>query len=111
MQSGKLRKRFTILTYAADFNNYGENKPPSEDDDWTTFATVYGSLDAETGEEYEQGDKVNAKVTHRIKIRYLDGLLDKMRFKLGSRYFNIDRILPDRTDAKNMVIKAIEKTS
>ncbi len=106
MQSGKLRKRFTIQTYTAKLNNYFENEQT-----WTTFKIRWGSLDAETGGEYEQGDKVNARVTHRIKIRYLEGLLDKMRFKLGSRYFNIDRILPDRTDARNMLIKAIEKTS
>jgi SPP1 family predicted phage head-tail adaptor len=109
MQSGKLRKRFTIQTYTDAFNDYGETTAQSDDTKWSTFAMRWGSLNAVSGKEYEIGDKVNSKVTHEIVLRYLSGLLPKMRFKLGTRYFNIDRILPDRTDKRNMRVAVIEK--
>lgn len=104
MQSGKLRHRFTIQTYTDALNDYGENIIS-----WSTFAQRWGSLKAITGEEDELADKVTGDTTYNIKIRILDGLLPKMRFKLGTRYFNIDKILPDRTDNKHQLVRVREK--
>ena len=105
MQSGKLRKRFTIQYYASEnLNDYGENVP-----NWTTFATRWGSLDAFGGNERELAEKVTADVTHKIRIRYTDNLTPAMRFKLGDRYFEIRRILADRTDEKFQLILVEEK--
>ena len=104
MQSGKLRKRFTVQTYSGTLNDYGEMEAS-----WTTFSTIWGSLNATKGDEIELADKVIADTTYDIKIRFLSGLLPKMRFKLGTRYFNIIKILPDRTDARFQIVQVGEK--
>lgn len=108
MQSGKLRHRFTIKTYTENLNDYGEDEQTP-----ATFASRWGSLKAVNGDEKDIGDKVTAAVTHEIRIRYLSGLLPSMWLTLGTgeslRTFEIERILPDRTDKRNQLILAIEK--
>ena len=109
MQSGKLRHRFTIQKYTDTLNDYGENVPPTNDSDWSTFAQRWGALNPVRGDERDLGDKIATEVAYVIKIRFTAGLLPSMRFKLGSRYFNIEQIRPDRTDERYQEIIAIEK--
>lgn len=94
MRVGKLRHRLVIQTYTDAVNAYGE---PSRT--WTTFATVFADIRPVSGREYLASDKVQAEVSTVIVIRYLDGLLPKMRCTNAGRTFEIVAALPDRTNA------------
>jgi len=104
MKVGRLRDRLTIQTYTDAFNDYGETTKT-----WATFATVYAEIRPVTGREYLQSDKLQGEISHIITIRWLDGVLPKMRATDGTRTFEIVAPLPDRTNAKMMRLMCNEK--
>lgn len=87
MRAGQLRHRLEIQTKSGTQDTYGQ---PAED--WTTQATVWGSVEPLLGRERFTAQQTQAEVTHRIRIRHRD-LTAKSRIKFGSRYFEIIEIL------------------
>jgi len=104
MKSGRLRDRITIQTYTDSLNSYGELVKT-----WATFATVFAEITPISGREYLQSEQVRGEISHRIRIRYLAGILDKMQIVHGSRTFQIVAVLPDRTNAREIIIMANER--
>ena len=84
MRIGKLRRRITI-----------ERVTETQDTDgavletWSTYATVQASIELISGREYFAAQSTQADVTHRIRIRYLSGIVPKMRVSYNSRIFDI----------------------
>jgi len=84
LRIGKLRRRITI-----------ERVTETQDTDgavletWSTYATVQASIEPISGREYFAAQSTQADVTHRIRIRYLSGIVPKMRVSYNSRIFDI----------------------
>lgn len=103
MESGKLRHVLTI-------------EQPTETKDasgrvsvaWSTFATAYGSLASSSYKYQVMAESSKLIASHVITIRYLDGLTERMRLKLGSRTFSIISIKEDSTTKRDFVILAYE---
>lgn len=104
MKTGRLRDRLTIQTYTVSLNTYGETVKT-----WTTFATVYSEIRPVSGREYLQSDKVQAEISHVITIRFLAGVLPKMRATDGTRIFEIVASLPDRKNKTMLQLMCNEK--
>ena len=69
------------------------------DTGWVEFASVWAGIKPRFAGEKLHGDVVYAKATHTITIRHLAGLKPDMRFRLGSRIFEILSIINvDETD-------------
>jgi len=81
---GKLRHRITI-------EQVSETQDPdgSVIESWSTYATVQASIEPISGREYVAAQSTQADVTHRIRIRYLSGIVPKMRVSYNSRIFDI----------------------
>ena len=60
---------------------------------WGTFATIWAQLRPERADEQFEGERFQARVYHRIFIRYLSGVIPKMRILYGSRVFEIQGIM------------------
>jgi SPP1 family predicted phage head-tail adaptor len=81
---GKLRHRITI-----------EQVTETQDADgsiveiWSPFAVVQASIEPASGREYLAAQSIQADVTHRIILRFLTGIVPKMRVNYGSRIFDI----------------------
>jgi SPP1 family predicted phage head-tail adaptor len=88
MEAGKLNKRITIQQQSTTQDSYGEAV-----NTWTTFATVWAAINPIIGKEFFASDIVNSKVTTKIRIRYLSGLLPKMRAVYGSKNYDIKAIM------------------
>lgn len=88
IESGKLRHRITIQQRSTTQDVYGE---PT--DTWTTFATVWASVEPIIGREFFASEQVQAEVTTKIRIRNLDGILPKMRVSFGSKIYDIKAIM------------------
>lgn len=101
---GRLRDQVVFETPSGTLNTYGEPV-----DTWSTFATVFGELRSVSGSEYLKSDRIQGDVSHQITVRFLSGLLPKMRAKVGTRVFEIAAILPDRTNAKFQQVIVREK--
>jgi SPP1 family predicted phage head-tail adaptor len=81
---GRLRHRIAIERVTETRDTDG-----SVIETWSTYATVQASIDPISGREYFAAQSVQADLTHRIVMRYLSGIVPKMRVKYGSRIFDI----------------------
>ena len=87
MPIGKLRHRLTIQAAAPGADPYGGQSDP-----WakpTALAKVWGRIESLRGREQLHGMQLEDRVTHRITIRYRDGVTAKQRVAFGARVFNI----------------------
>jgi SPP1 family predicted phage head-tail adaptor len=71
----------------------GQDATGAVTESWDTFATVWSSLEPIAGREYFEAKQTMADTTHRIRIRYLSGVVPKMRVLFGSRIYNITEII------------------
>lgn len=104
MKSGRLRDKITFQTYAESLTESGGLVKA-----WTDFAIVFAEILPVSGREYIAASQVQGEISHKIRIRYLSGLHSKMRIVSGLRTFEIVAILPDRTNAREIIILANEK--
>jgi SPP1 family predicted phage head-tail adaptor len=84
MKIGKLRHRIAIEQVAEIQDSDG-----SVIETWSAFADVQASLEPVSGREYLAAHSTQADVTHRINLRYLAGIVPKMRVNYDSRIFDI----------------------
>lgn len=65
---------------------------------WSTFATVWASIEPLSAREFVAAQAEASKVTARIKIRYRTGVTAKMRIYHAYKdlYYNIEGILSDK---------------
>jgi SPP1 family predicted phage head-tail adaptor len=91
MRAGELRSRVALQTATETQDDYGAPVPS-----WATTATVWGEVVDLSGREYFAAQQVNAEVSTRIRIRYLAGVVPKMRAVANGRTFDILAVLdPD----------------
>lgn len=87
--AGLLDRRITLQNSTFTQNSIGEAVLS-----WTNFATVWASVEPISGREFWAMQQVHAEVTVRIRIRYLAGVVPKMRvIGTGSKVFNIEAII------------------
>jgi SPP1 family predicted phage head-tail adaptor len=60
---------------------------------FTTWKTVDAAIWDATSNERNQASSTNLVITHRIRIRYKQGLKASYRIKFGLRYFNITSLV------------------
>lgn len=60
---------------------------------WTELATVWAAMHQKSGREREAADRLGAHAATDITIRYRSGVTTDMRFRLGTRHFNIRAVL------------------
>ena len=63
---------------------------------WSKFASAQGSIEPVSGREYFDAQTTQADVTHRIYLRYIAGVIPKMRMKYGARIFDILSVINTR---------------
>lgn len=103
MEAGKLRHRITIQSATQTTNGFGEVTKT-----WATFATVWAAVEPLTGREYMQARQAEASVTTKIRIRERSGVTERMRVSWGAHVFDIDAVLADPTNAREMVLMCSE---
>ena len=103
MNSGKLRHRIKIEQAETHIDDYGENKQQ-----WTELYSLWADVRNESGAERTTASKLQAEITHSIKVRYYPNITPDMRINWSSRIMQIIAVLPDKTNAKFLIIKARE---
>lgn len=88
MRAGELRHRLTIKQKSVVRDDYGQ-----ETITWTTFATVWGSVEPLSGDTYIAGQQLEAAVDTRIRIRYLSGVVPTMEVYYGSHTYDIKSVI------------------
>ncbi len=71
-------------------------------DPFYSHIKTYGAILPLIGREYWSAKQINAKITGKVRIRYIPGINSKMRVKFGSRILEINA--PINVEEKNKEI-------
>ena len=88
LRAGDMWTRVTIQQATTTKNEVGEPTLT-----WSTFATVWASVESLSARETERFAETVGFMTHRVKIRYLDGLTSAMRIVYRNRTLEIGQVL------------------
>ena len=85
---GKLRERVTVQIASGTTNALGETVMT-----WANSSSVWASVQGVSASEALANGQQETTVTHRVRMRYLPGLTQQMRFSWRSRTLNIVSLL------------------
>jgi SPP1 family predicted phage head-tail adaptor len=102
---GELRKRIELQAPVDTIDAYGQATRS-----WTTYATVYASVEPASGQENTIAEAMQVQQTHTITIRYRSDVLATHRALFSSRQFNFQFVR--NIDERNrwLEITATERT-
>lgn len=87
MRAGELDQRITIQTYATSRGLSGE-----ELQSWDTWKAVWANVQTSGGSENFYSPQLVAESSHKIKLRYLSGILPTMRILWDGHILDIVHI-------------------
>jgi len=76
---------------------------------WNTYYTTWASVRPLSGREQEQGMARQASISHRVRVRFKDGILHGDRISMGSRTLEIVSIRNIDEGSWELEIDAIER--
>lgn len=76
---------------------------------WATVATIRASIDPLSGREYFQAAQAQAETTHKLTIRWYEGLTTKHRILFGTRILEIQSVLVPEEKRQWMVLMCKEQ--
>lgn len=85
---GKLRERVTVQIASGTTNALGETVLA-----WSDSSAVWASVEGVSAREALLAGQQETSVTHKVRLRYLPGLTQQMRFAWRSRTLNIISLL------------------
>lgn len=86
--AGKYRHPLTIESRETTSDSYGAST-----ESWVVFANVRGAILPISGRELYQADVVNSEISHRVHIRYIQGVKPSMRVNFNGRILTIDSVI------------------
>lgn len=90
---GSLRRRVTLQTETRVSDEAG-----GYTSGWSDVATVWAEITPLSGQERYAARRIEARATHRARLRYREGVTSSMRLAHDGRIFNIRAVL-DRSEA------------
>jgi len=85
---GKLRHRVDIEQPSSERDAQGGSV-----DTWQLVRSVWAKVEPLSGREFWAAQEQNSQVTHRVTVRYQDGISTKMRLHFRGRVLHIDSII------------------
>jgi SPP1 family predicted phage head-tail adaptor len=104
VRAGKLRHRITIQTQTKTQDTTG-----SVIASWSTFATLWASVDDESGREGYSASQVQSERTTNIRIREYPGITPKMRVVHGADAYDIESVIRDPTHARQLQLICVKR--
>ncbi|MDP3059050.1 MAG: phage head closure protein [bacterium] len=103
MKIGELRHLITLQTPTITKDSLGVVS-----ETWSDTASVYAQIEALSGREYFAVARVNAEVTHRVRIRYLRGIVPAMRVVAGAKALDIQAVLDVDGKKRELTLMCVE---
>jgi SPP1 family predicted phage head-tail adaptor len=88
IDAGKLRDRVTVQIASGTTNALGETVLA-----WSNSTSVWASVDGVTAREALTAGQQEVSITHKVRLRYLPGLTQQMRFAWRGRTLEIVSLL------------------
>lgn len=106
MQAGQLRHRITVQQRSQSADDSGQLI-----DSWSTLAILWARIRWLSGREYIAARQAQADVKVEITIRQRDDIHERMRVSWGSHIYDIEAILPDETNNRQLTMLCSEVVS
>jgi SPP1 family predicted phage head-tail adaptor len=87
IQAGKLRHRVTVQRYA--LGSPQQTATGATDGAWADYITVWSSIEPVSGREPFLAQAHLSEITHKIRMRYHEGITAAMRISWNGRLFDI----------------------
>jgi SPP1 family predicted phage head-tail adaptor len=88
MNIGRLRKRVQLQQLVRNQDDFGEAVPS-----YSTYATVWASVEPLQGRELEFAQQISAEITHKVTIRYNAAVTSEHRVVYGERILEIEAVI------------------
>jgi len=88
IDAGKLRERVTVQIASGSTNTLGETVLA-----WSDSSAIWASVEGVSAREALLAGQQDTTVTHKVRMRYLPGLTQQMRFSWRSRTLEIISLL------------------
>ena len=85
---GRMRERVTVQQATERRNSLGETTL-----EWATYAARWASVQGVSSREALELGQVDISVTHRVRMRYVDGMTHNMRLLWRGRVLEIVSLL------------------
>lgn len=99
IRPGELNERVTVQQHSEERNALGETVMS-----WSDFAVRWAKVEGVSSREALQFGQQNFDVTHKVKMRYLDGLTNKMRISWRGRTLEIISVLEHASRSEHELI-------
>lgn len=99
IRPGDLRERVVIQSPTESRNSLGETIL-----DWSEYKTRWASVEGMSVREVLMNGKQEVSVTHRIRMRYVDGLKQTMRISWRGRILEIVSLLEHNNRSEHELI-------
>ena len=96
---GQLRERVTVEQPTRTTTDLGESQLS-----WSTYATRWASVEGVSSREALQFGQQQVEITHKVRMRYLDGLTAQMRLKWRSRTLDVVSVLEYGNRSEHVLI-------
>ena len=100
IKAAKFDKQITIQK--RDYSREQRNGNYKGQEIWRNVATVRASIEPIQGREYFSGPFQMGENIIRVRIRYREGITNKMRLKYGKRIFDIYSVIDSREEHKEL---------
>jgi hypothetical protein len=88
IDAGKLRERVVVQVASGTTNTLGETVLA-----WSDSSAIWASVEGVSAREALLAGQQDTTVTHKVRMRYLPGLTQQMRFSWRSRTLEIISLL------------------
>lgn len=99
INAGNLRERVTVQQATESRNGIGETVLS-----WGTFATVWASVEGVSAREALTAGQNEVSITHKVQMRYLTGLTQRMRLQWRGRTLEIVSLLEHDSRSRHELI-------
>jgi SPP1 family predicted phage head-tail adaptor len=96
---GRMRERVTVQQATERRNSLGETTL-----EWATFAERWASVEGVTAREALGAGQLEVSITHRVRLRYIDGLTQQMRLLWRGRTLEIVSLLEHNNRSEHELI-------
>jgi len=99
MRIGKLRHTVQLqrLEPNTDTNTVGEDIQA-----YAEYAVVFASINTMSGQELERAQQISAEATHKVTVRYVDGVTVQDRVIFDNRIMEVTAI--DNPEERNVML-------
>lgn len=107
IDAGRLRHRVLLQRCTGAVDDYGDPLY-SDDDQWTTEAAVWAAIDPVSGRELYAAEQAQSAVSHKIRLRYRQGVSAAWRVLYGNRVFRILSVIDWEERHESLLLMAQE---